>query len=163
MNITSQVKHLWPKTVIQAFLIILIAAGIGLGLNHFRKENLPVLGNWKPQVQSTGDTLSIDQAKKLFLSHEAVFVDARPRNLYEQGHIQGAFSLPVEAFDQYFFEFLKATPAKTRIITYCDGESCSLSHELVKMLRDQGYTNLQVLSNGWTLWQQNQLPVERGN
>ena len=161
MNISSQVKHLWTKAFLQALLIGLIAGGIGLSLNYFRKEKLSIRGDWLPQVQSTGDTLSIDQAKKLFLSHEAVFVDARPRNLYEQGHIQGAFSLPVEAFDQYFFDFLKSTPIKTRIITYCDGESCSLSHELVKMLRDQGYTDLKVLSNGWTLWQQNQLPVEK--
>jgi len=161
MNITSQVKHLWPKVVFQALLIGLIAVGISLSLNYFRKEKLSIWGDWAPQVQSTGDLIAIDQAKKLFLSHQAVFVDARPRNLYEQGHIQGAFSLPVEAFDQYFFEFLKSTPAKTRIITYCDGEACTLSHELIKMLRDQGYTDLKVLSNGWTLWQQNQLPVEK--
>jgi len=48
----------------------------------------------------------------------------------------------------------------TLIITYCDGENCDLSHELAIFLRDMGFPNVKVLVNGWTVWQEMNLPVE---
>jgi rhodanese-related sulfurtransferase len=50
----------------------------------------------------------------------------------------------------------------TPIITYCDGETCELSHDLALFLRDAGFTDSRVLVNGWTVWQQAGLPVGIG-
>ena len=52
--------------------------------------------------------------------------------------------------------------AAPMIITFCDGQSCRLSHELALFLREMGYENVRVLVNGWTLWQQAGLPVSAG-
>jgi 3-mercaptopyruvate sulfurtransferase SseA len=49
------------------------------------------------------------------------------------------------------------------IITYCDGESCELSHELALFLKEMGFANVRVLVNGWTVWQQAGLPTEADN
>ena len=46
------------------------------------------------------------------------------------------------------------------VITYCDGETCELSMELAVFLRNAGYKNVKVLSNGWSVWKQDGLPVE---
>ena len=51
---------------------------------------------------------------------------------------------------------------ESAVITYCDGETCELSMELAVFLRNAGYKNVKVLSNGWTVWKQNGLPVETG-
>ena len=45
------------------------------------------------------------------------------------------------------------------IITYCDGESCDLSHELALFLKEMGYDNVRILVNGWTVWQHAGLPA----
>ena len=49
---------------------------------------------------------------------------------------------------------------ETPIITYCDGETCNLSHDLALFLRDMGFMNVRVLVNGWTAWHESRFPVE---
>ncbi|RJQ77468.1 MAG: rhodanese-like domain-containing protein [Desulfobacteraceae bacterium] len=58
------------------------------------------------------------------------FLDARPQAQYAQGHIRGALSLPGQDADRYFMETADRLDNAGMIITYCDGESCDLSHEL---------------------------------
>jgi 3-mercaptopyruvate sulfurtransferase SseA len=48
------------------------------------------------------------------------------------------------------------------LITYCDGESCDLSHELALFLKEMGFENVRVLVNGWSVWQQAGLPFQTG-
>lgn len=40
------------------------------------------------------------------------------------------------------------------------GENCDLSHELALFLKQMGFPNTRVLVNGWTVWQELNLPVE---
>jgi len=48
------------------------------------------------------------------------------------------------------------------MIAYCDGETCHLSKELAKALTEMGFQNARVLINGWSLWIQNGLPIQKG-
>jgi len=50
----------------------------------------------------------------------------------------------------------------TPIITYCDGETCNLSHDLALFLKDMGFAHVNVLVNGWTLWIEKGLPTQEG-
>lgn len=99
----------------------------------------------------------------MFLAQLAVFLDARPLDQYNEGHIQGAYSLPWQEFDKSADSVMAVIPPETTIIAYCDGESCDLSKELAFALLANGYTNTRVLVNGWTLWNDRKLPVESGN
>jgi 3-mercaptopyruvate sulfurtransferase SseA len=49
------------------------------------------------------------------------------------------------------------------VITYCDGESCNLSHELAVFLQDMGVEQVRMLFNGWTVWREAGLPVGQGD
>jgi rhodanese-related sulfurtransferase len=91
-----------------------------------------------------------------------VFLDARSPMLYDEGHIQGALNLPWEELDARFVETLRDFPVETTFITYCDGEGCSLSRELAMAMLERGYNEVRVLVNGWTLWQNKGLPVDKG-
>jgi rhodanese-related sulfurtransferase len=68
--------------------------------------------------------------------------------------------LPWHEVDDYFIEIVNDLDRNTRIITYCDGENCDLSHELALFLKQMGFQNTQVLVNGWTVWQESNLSVE---
>lgn len=157
----QQIKTLFIKSFWQAGLIFLIAVVLGLGFNQFRKEKLPLGSQGQPPAVASGETINLAEARELYAAQKAVFVDARSRELFLQGHIKNAFCLPVEAFEAHFFEFLKAVPPQTPIIAYCDGEACDSSHDLAKLLKQQGYTQVRVLINGWTLWKENNLPIEK--
>ena len=83
--------------------------------------------------------------------------------LYKEGHIQGSRSLPFEAFDQLADEVLIDLPEDTLIITYCDGEKCTLSAELAQKLKQIGFENVRVLFNGWTVWKDIISPLSLNN
>lgn len=124
-----------------------------------------MFGNWtiESRLAISSDKqfgISLAEAKKLFLKQAAVFIDARSNNDYEKAHIKGARSLPWKDVDQQFIEVTKDLPPDIPIITYCDGETCGLSHDLTMFLLDMGFNNVRELINGWALWQKADLPIE---
>ncbi len=158
-NIT---KALW-----QSGLIILMAAAISLGVNYFRRDGLPLAGVRSPETLSSGtktapeNIISIEEARALFLTNGAVFIDARPAEVYRSGHIQGALNLPPDSLDQLLPDIREQIPPDSLIITYCDGENCTLSEEAAQELSGKGYSHVQVLANGWSAWQDAGLPTEK--
>jgi len=59
--------------------------------------------------------ISRDEAVKLVKEKKAIFVDVRPKESYEAGHIKGAISIP----ESELIKRLKEIPPKRMIITYC--------------------------------------------
>jgi rhodanese-related sulfurtransferase len=153
------VEALW-----QSVVIVLIAAALSLWVNHFRQDGLPLLGS--PKAGSNGSktaeepVVSIEEARALFLTNGAVFIDARPAEVYRSGHIRGALNLPQDSLEESLSVVMEQIPPDSLIITYCDGESCSLSQEATLELSARGYSNVQVLVNGWSVWQEAGLPTE---
>jgi rhodanese-related sulfurtransferase len=158
-NIT---KALW-----QSGLIILMAAAVSLGVNYLRHDGLPLVRRPAPEASSANmqtaqeAIISIDEARALFLTNGAVFIDARPAEAFRSGHIQGALNLPPDDFDQLLPNIREQIPPDSLIITYCDGESCDLSKEAALQLSAKGYSHVQVLVNGWSVWQDAGLPTEK--
>jgi rhodanese-related sulfurtransferase len=91
-----------------------------------------------------------------------VFLDARAPADYQAGHIANALSLPAEAFPQHWPQVAPYLATDSRIVCYCDGTECDLSHELARMLREAGYTNVHLLRNGWTEWSRAGYPTSQG-
>ena len=150
----------------QSVSIVAISVLIGLAFNFFRQTRLPLFADWsaKGQLNSAhrGDNLTIafEEAEALYCDQQAVFIDARPRQQFEMGHIAGARNLPWEDFDRIFTRVMSEVPREATIITYCEGESCSLSLELASALLERGYRHVRVLVDGWKLWQRYNLPIE---
>lgn len=145
--------------------LLFLAGLMALGVNHWRSDGIPLVGNWSAEARfadAAGDSpiVSIEEAGRLFEKNEALFVDARPRSQFEQGHIRGALSLPWEEVDRWFAETAGRLEGASLVIAYCDGESCELSHELALFLKEMGLDSVAVLVNGWTVWQAAGLPTE---
>ncbi|MFZ5569652.1 MAG: rhodanese-like domain-containing protein [Thermodesulfobacteriota bacterium] len=148
--------------------LIVIACCIAVGVNHFRADGIPLVGDWSEETRfsdAEGGSLviSLDQARRLFEEQTALFVDARPESQYAEGHIQGALSIPWQEVDRYFDAAADRLADVNEIVTYCDGETCELSHELALFLKEMGFANVRVLVNGWTVWRQAGLPTEEGS
>ncbi|MEZ4525435.1 MAG: rhodanese-like domain-containing protein [Desulfobacterales bacterium] len=151
----------------QAAAIALIGLVISLGINQFRSQGLPLVGDWSPEARITdrsGESLVIppEQAKSLFESGKVFFLDARSADDYQAGHIQGALNLPWQEFDTHFERIMPDIPEDRVIVTYCEGETCELSKDLARALIEMGFSNVRVLVNGWSVWKNMGQPVAVG-
>jgi rhodanese-related sulfurtransferase len=156
----------WRQAFRQVSLIIFMAVVVGLGVNWLRTDSLPLVGDWPVKTGTAGDTpaIPLTEAARLFSEQAALFIDARYEEDYADGHIKGALNLPWDdAVHTRFLKIAGAIPPDRVIITYCDGETCHLSHDLAVFLREKGFETARELVNGWTVWRDAGLPVERGN
>ncbi len=163
MNFAHTAQYM-TSTVRQAVFILLISVTLGAAVNLIRPGGIPFIDSWSMAdklMTEDGDTLAIplEDAAALFAENAAVFLDARTPAEYDQGHIQGAVNLPWHEVDNYFETVIMTLDPEATVITYCDGETCSLSHDLALFLKDLGFTRVKVLVNGWTLWKEHRLPT----
>jgi rhodanese-related sulfurtransferase/uncharacterized membrane protein YphA (DoxX/SURF4 family) len=158
-------KAVWRRAAWQVPALVILSVAAALTVNALRVDRLPLAGDFSVSARMTtaaGERMdiSLEEAQKLFSAHAAVFIDARSAEDYAKGHIQGALSLPWHDVDLDFLNVTQNLDMQAQIVTYCDGETCELSHDLALFLRDAGFLNTRVLINGWTLWQHAGLPVE---
>ena len=166
MKIDRNAGKAW-RAFRQSGLIVILAAVTGLLTNVVRSNTLPLVTDWTPEARLTtsrGNSMVVlfEDATRLYLDKRAIFIDARSPRDYAQGHIRGAQNIPWQSFNEYMDRLFDSIPDDARIVTYCDGERCSLSEDLAKELVSMGYKNVKVLLNGWTRWLEAGLPVEKG-
>jgi rhodanese-related sulfurtransferase len=153
---------------------VLVGASIiaALAVNYLSPAGITLVGQWdtaKGVITAKGkndivfDDLEIGDitlAKKLYDSQKFLFVDARSRADYDEGHIKGAVSLPVGQFDEKIEAFLDQYSPETAIITYCSGRTCEDSHKLAQLLLEIGYTEINVFVDGFPGWLAEGYPIE---
>lgn len=95
---------------------------------------------------------------------QVVFVDARSRRYYEEGHVPGAFLLDHFQPELTMGEVLPAVLAAEVVVVYCSGGECEDSEFVAVFLRDAGVPNdrLRVYVGGMNEWREAGLPVEMG-
>jgi rhodanese-related sulfurtransferase len=163
----NQRPGLFHRILRETILILIISFSAGLGFNMLRPDRLPLVADCSAEGRLKARfgeeaTISLEEAQQAFYSKNGVFLDARPANEYWAGHIQGARNIPIEDFDRHFDKATADLALDSLIITYCDGEQCTLSIKLAKNLKEMGYENVRILVNGWTLWKEQNLPVAEG-
>lgn len=74
---------------------------------------------------------------------DIVFLDVRPREEYEAGHLPGAWHLPIEELEQR----LEELPRDRLIVTYCRGPFCTYADEAVRRLQAEGFEAIRLQEN----------------
>lgn len=144
-------------------LIILIATTAGLISNFVSSNSLPLIRS-KPSigdkdVENKGISyIHPDEAYKLYLKKEAIFLDARPLSEFNKCSIMNALPLPYYNFDEAYPK-IKNNLIGKKIVTYCDGEQCLLSLKLARELNKKGHKNIYVLLGGLPNWLSNKYPI----
>ena len=160
------------KTAKQAGILFGVAVIIAFAVNYFSPGGIALVGQWDIiqgviTAKEKNDIVIIDLeigdvtlARKLYNSGKFVFVDARSRDDYEEGHIKGAVSLPVGEFDEKIDVFLEEYSSEKAIVTYCSGRTCEDSHRLAQLLLAFGYTEINVFIDGFPGWEAEGYPIE---
>lgn len=90
------------------------------------------------------------------LDEGATVIDVRPKGEYDQGHIAGARSIPLEELEARLDEI----PVGVEVVAYCRGPYCVFADEAVSLLKSRGL-GASKLSIGLPDWRQLGLPVEQ--
>lgn len=80
-----------------------------------------------------------------------ILLDSRPQEMYNQGHIPTAVSMPFFEFDKLQDKILPKDKDITQIY-YCAGLSCVLSPLAAKKAEKLGYKNIKVFHGGLPEW-----------
>lgn len=98
-------------------------------------------------------TVSFDQIQRIINSSDFIIIDARNPEQFSKGHIPNSINIfaldPPDVKVPKIFEI----PQGKKIVVYCDGGNCDLSHELAKELKSAfGFTQVFVYEGGWEEW-----------
>jgi rhodanese-related sulfurtransferase len=149
------------QIVQRALLIVIGGAALGLAANLVSPKRIPFITPPKAAL-NPGEIVPLPQAKELWGTGAAFFLDARAPADYSAGHISGAFSLPAEGFDDHYAPVAAMLTPESSIVCYCDGMECDLSKRVSELLRQRGFTNVHILVNGWTSWHGAGYPTTMG-
>jgi rhodanese-related sulfurtransferase len=101
------------------------------------------------------------EARALLGDPAVVFVDCRPSDQFQAGHISSALSMPSE--QELFGAAAELLRSARTIIAYCDARGgCESSQRLAARLRELGLADVRILRDGLPGWLQNGYPAESG-
>ena len=160
------------KTAKEIGILLGISIVAAFAVNSFSPAGIALVGQWdtaqgvvtanaKNDIVIDGIEIgTVDQARELYDSGEYIFVDARSREDYEQGHVKGAVSLPAGQFEEKIASFMERYPPEASIVTYCSGRTCLDSHHLAESLMEFGYDKIGVFIDGFPGWAAEGHPIE---
>ncbi|MCB1226991.1 MAG: rhodanese-like domain-containing protein [Verrucomicrobiales bacterium] len=135
----------------QALVLLLLAGGAAVATHFFH----PLAPAWyavnEPPAE---DEVTLQRVREEWAG-EVMWLDARPTDQYEAGHIPGARLLNEQGFDNQLFELLDQLQTSDRpVVLYCGGESCQASRKIRQHLVETfPLENVWVLKGGWKAWQ----------
>jgi rhodanese-related sulfurtransferase len=155
------------RLVCNAALIALLAASVGAAVNgrllwKVFSGRAPVAT--EPLVSASQELLPLpaDLAEvRELLNGDTLLLDARPSDLYAEGHLPGARSLPLGASAGQLAAFFREVPFDRPLILYCSGYGCEDSFILAERLLAEGYHDVRVFEGGLPEWLDAGLPVEK--
>lgn len=80
------------------------------------------------------DGVSLSELKERMEKGKVLLLDVRPKEEYEEAHIPGAISMPIEELRVK----LSSLPPDYDVVAYCRGPYCLLSVEAVELLKERG-------------------------
>lgn len=111
-------------------------------------------------IQPIIEHIDLKEVKRLFDEGKAIFLDARPEFKYIEGHIKGAFSLSASRFAVQYEQIKDKIKKDDILVVYCSSVTCRLSNTVANNLKEKGFTNLKVFTNGWNSWEEAGFPIE---
>ncbi len=124
------------------------------GKKSFRQLLKPVAS------KETINRIDLDQAKYLYKSGKALFIDARALTEYQEAHIAGAIPIPAGSAAADIPKFANVLKDKV-LVSYCHGVGCHLSDKTAYALYDAGYRKVCIFFGGWPQWTQANLPITK--
>ena len=145
---------------VQVAFIVFASVFTSLLFNQLRNNALPFMKT-KVEVVSSLQSITIkssepsitgidlELAKKLF-EKNTLFIDARAKEFYNEGHIPNAICS--DDFDVLVEKLENAIGLDDQFVVYCSDSDCGSSEDLSYELQSFGYNNILLFKGGWKEW-----------
>jgi rhodanese-related sulfurtransferase len=153
------------QVLLQSVVIVCFGIGVGLMFNFpmlmkIMKEGAPkgeriVSATVAPRSPRTVVLEEVEQ-----LQGKTLRIDARIPELYAEGHLPGAVSLPYAEVDGLLDSFKARVAKDESMIIYCSGYGCPDSFDLSLLLLAEGYQDVGVFEGGYPQWRDAGKPIE---
>ncbi|NQT95318.1 MAG: DUF1573 domain-containing protein [Candidatus Omnitrophica bacterium] len=139
------------------------ALNLSGGLKSWEKEGYPVVYGKKADPSYEPIEINLEEAYDYYyslFSAKTVWIDARDREEYREGHIKGAINLPIDEIP----ERLSSIPKNKSLVLYCQGIDCDSSKAVARILLKSGFKQGKVrhFAGGYDEWHSASYPVDRG-
>lgn len=112
-----------------------------------------------PDSMNSPMSIKIDFAKYLYDEKKAVFIDARNKDDYNEGHIKNAINIPFDYYEDYE-EIIDELDINVVYVLYCNGTECSLSMDLGEYLfNEKLFEKILIFEGGWPEWKDAEYPL----
>jgi rhodanese-related sulfurtransferase len=161
MTKPSERRRSWKRILLQALCILGLSLVLGLGRNALSSRPLPLFQAFNPMSRDSLGIRHLDslQTREAWERHFAIFLDARRSELFKEGHVPGAKSIPLDDFDTIYPQL--SLSSDSAYIIYCEGKDCEYSDLLAQRLYALGYRKLAVFPGGWEEWTKGKHPIEK--
>ena len=156
--IQSELERIGHPNPLDFVLILVLAACIGVLFNFSNPQGVPLVQESVLRAAST--SVDAQEARRMLDEERAVLVDARPKELHDQRHIQGAVNVPLTLFDIMHMMKLGSLDPETPIIVYGRTLSRLYDEELAYRLKQRDHDRVVVLSGGLDAWKAQGYPVQ---
>ena len=129
------------------------------GIRELAEHQLAEVGrivNTYLTERASMEPVTFDELRARLKDSSLVLLDVRPAVEYDQGHIAGALSLPLDELEARLNEL----PPEQEIVAYCRGVYCVFADEGVALLTARGYQALR-MEQGYPDWRLAGLPTEQ--
>lgn len=146
--------------------LVILAAILSFGVNFFSPAGIALKGQWDRSkgvvmAGSNKETAPVDieinnplRVQQMIKNSEVVLVDVRPKDFYDMGHLPGAVSFPLEAFDTVLDNILTRVNKNSVVLVYCSGVECTDSHTFAARLLALNFKRVHVYAGGFSEWQE---------
>lgn len=105
--------------------------------------------------------ITVEQAHHLY-GEGAVFVDARRKELYIEGHVPQAFRADMASFRGREPAIVSMVPKDMVIVVYCGGGNCDESEHVAQLLDASGFKTIYIMHDGFPGWKAAGYEIETG-
>ena len=165
----NDVSENLKRILLEACVLVAFSALFGLTVNHQLVLDA-FAGRLAPQrpAVDTDDRLQkqtglplpvlLDEVQQL-VAAGGLLVDARSPELFAEGHIEGAVSLPLAEIEDLLAGFVGRVDQDRPLVTYCSGFGCPDSFDLGVRLIEAGYRDVRIFEGGYPEWRDAGLAV----
>jgi len=146
------------RSLAGAVAIVLVGGALGVFANAVSGGGIPLIAS----DAAPGTPIGLAAARRVHQPGGATFVDARPRDAFAAGHIEGALNVPYGERAGELGKLRRELPRTRPLVAYCEGGSCTSAFELSVWLGANGWRDVKVLADGYPAWEAAGFPVTQG-
>ena len=137
---------------IDVILMVILSVVLALAFNYSSPNGIPVVP--EAVFQDQAPRIDVLTAHQLLSRNEAVLVDARPAELFQQKHIAQAVNIPAALFDVIFPMKLGPTLKPEQVVLIYGRTLSKRYDEEVAQRLLQRHDQVKVLEGGLAVWQE---------